>query len=254
MAVVKRKKSKKNEHESAAEALEKIEGQGDQLAEWIGDNPTVILGVAAALLAAAAVYGFATSGVEQSQDVASTALAEAKSDYRRAMGALPGSIDVAEPANPEIAKSTRREFVERFREVANDHGGSLTESLALIEVGALQSQLDDLEGAIAVWNEALETVAPESSLRAILLEQIAVNQEQLGDFEGAAATHEQAANIAAYPLRYLALSQAARCHAEAGNADAALAAYERVTLESPDLQLPEHTEAMLLELKASRSL
>jgi tetratricopeptide (TPR) repeat protein len=254
VAVAKRKKNRTREPDSAAETLERIEGRGDRLAEWIGENPTMILGVAGAVLAATAIYGLANFSSEKSLGEASSTLALAKADYRRAMGASPGAIDIAEPANPEIAKNTRNEYVERFREVAQEYDGTLTGSLALLEVGVLQSQLDDLEGAIATWNLAAGDVDSASPIRAILLERIAIGQEQLGDYESAAASHEKAAAIAAYPLRYLALSNAARCHAEAGNGDAALAAYERVTLESPELRLPEHTEFMLMELKAARAL
>jgi tetratricopeptide (TPR) repeat protein len=254
VAVAKRKKNKKSDSESAAETLEKIEGRGDLVAEWIGENPTTILAVAGALLAAAATYGFVSSGAEQARSKASSVLAETKSDYRRAMGALPGAIEIAEPANPEVGASARAEYIERFREVADEFDGTTTESLALLEVGILQSELDDLEGAISTWNEAAELVDSDHALRAILLERVAVGQEQLGDYAAAAASHEKAAAITAYPLRYIALSNAARCHAEAGNEDAAVAAYERVNVESPDLQLPEHTEFLLMELKAARAL
>ena len=52
----------------------------------------------------------------------------------------------------------------------------------------------------------------------------------------------------------LALVDAARCLAEAGEIDAALAAFERVEIESPDLQIPAHTSSRLRELRAARSL
>ena len=254
MAVVKRKKNRSNENESAAETLEKIEGQGDALADWIGENPTTILGVAGAVLLAAAIYGFATSSSVESRSAASASLAEAKSDYRRAMGALPGAVEIPEPANPEVAKAARSESLERFREIAKEFDDDLTRSLALLEAGNRQSELEDVDGAISTWKQAADGLAQESALRAIVLERIAVGQEQLGDFAAAAATHGQASEIIAYPLRYSALMHAARCHAHAGNTDAALAAYDRVTLESPNLQVPEHTEFMLLELKATQSL
>jgi tetratricopeptide (TPR) repeat protein len=254
VAVVKRKKNRKGETESAAHALEKIEGQGDALAEWIGENPMIILGTAGALLVAAAIYGFSTSVAEDSRSQASSTLAEAKAEYRRAMGALPESLEIPEPANPEIAKSARTESLARFLEIADEFDDGFTESLALLEAGILQSELGDIDQAVSTWKRAVGGLDPGSSMRAILLGRIALGQEQLGDFAAAAASYAEAAEISAYPLRYNALIQAARCHAEAGDADAAIAAYERVALESPDLQIPDHTEAMLLELKASRAL
>ena len=53
-----------------------------------------------------------------------------------------------------------------------------------------------------------------------------------------------------FPLRDDALADAARCWAEAGKPDQALAIYQRLKTESPDLQLAPHVEARLEELEA----
>jgi len=87
-----------------------------------------------------------------------------------------------------------------------------------------------------------------------VLERIAAAQEQMGDFAAAASSHAEAAEIQSYPLRYTALVNSARCLAEAGDVEGAIAAYDRVERESPDLNISPHTQARLRELRAAQSL
>ncbi len=255
MAVVKKKKKNKPSDESAAARLDEIQSRGDDLAEWIGDNPVLILGAAGAILALAAIYGLAASGIGSSGQEASRSIALVKSEFRQAMGgAYSGSFEVPEPANPEAARSTREEYVERFKEIAAEHEGTQMGGYALVQAASLQADLEDREGALASFERALEPYGKDEPMRGIILERIAALHEQGGDLKAATAAHLEASAIVDFPLRYFALLGAARSQAEAGLADAAIANFERVTQESPDLLIPEHTQAMLLELKARRSL
>lgn len=254
MAVPKKKKNKSSK-ESAAVALDQLETRSGDLAQWISDNPLPILAGAGTILAIAAVYTLASSGIDTAKHEASAAIAVAKSEYRSAMGgAYSGTVEIPEPANPEIARSTRLEYIERFQGLAAEQAGNEMGSYAWVQAGSLQADQGDLEGALESFEQALEPFDKSEAMRGIILARIAVIHEQLGDLASAAAAHLEASEITSYPLRYFALLNAARNQAEAGQTDAAIVSFDRVTQESPDLRIPEHTQAMLMELKAKRSL
>ncbi|MDP6981438.1 MAG: tetratricopeptide repeat protein [Myxococcota bacterium] len=254
MAVARKKKKAKPQQESAAEALDEIEHRGDELYEWIIANPTPILAGGAVVLVLAAVWGFASSGMDSSRSSASAAIAQAKNEYRVAMGGrYGGSLDVPEPANPQAARETREEYVTRFQALADDYAGSEMGSYALVQVGNLQAELDDVDAALSSLQEALEPYGDNHAMRGILLERIALLHESKGDLDAASQAHVEASAITRYPLRYFALVNAARTQAEAGKTDEAIATFDRISAEAPDLQIPEHTQSMLLELKASRA-
>lgn len=253
MAVVKKKKSKPRQ-ESAAETLEEIQSRGDEISQWISENPTPILLAGGAILLIAAIWGIAGSGISSSRLEASAQIASLKNEFRVAMGGSYGGVsDVPEPANPEAARETREEYVERFQALAEEHAGDEIGSHALVQVGNLQAELGDLDAALATFEQALEPYGSNDTMRGILLARIALLHERNADLEAAAAAHLEASTITRYPLRYHALLNAARTQAEAGQIDEAIANFDRVAAEAPDLMIPEHTQAMLLELKATRS-
>jgi hypothetical protein len=254
VAVAKKKKNKKPNEESAAVRLDEIESRSQDLADWIGDNPMPILAAGGVILLAAAIYGIASSGVEGSAHAASTEIASVKNEFRQAMGgSYAGLPDIPELANPEAAKDTREQYLGRFQQLAVDHSGSEMGSYALIQAGMLQSALEDSAGAIASFEQALEPYDNDAPMRGILLERLALLHEERGEASDAVKQHIAASNVTGYPLRYFALLNAARLQAEMGEVDAAIANFDRITTESPDLLLPEHTEAMLREAKAKRS-
>ncbi|MCP4036589.1 MAG: hypothetical protein GY733_06605 [bacterium] len=254
MAVAKKKKKNSPKQESAAETLDELQSRGDDLSVWIGENPGPVLAAAGAILALAAVYAFASSGVDSGKLDASTAIAHAKSEYREAMGgSYSGSFEVPEPANPEAARSTREEYIERFKELAKEHVGSEMGSYALVQVGSLQAQLDDVDGALESFRAALEPYEKNEAMRGVVLERIALLHERKGELEAAATAHLEASEVTGYPLRYFALLNAARTQAESGQSEIAIANFDRITSEAPDLLIPDHTQSMLLELKAKLS-
>jgi len=251
---VAKKKKQHQKPESAAATLEEIESLGDRLAEWIGHNPLPILGTGAAVLALAAGVGLFYNQRISALEASSVALAKVRLDYRDAMGASPNAFAIPEPASAKLAREVREEYVGRFEAVAEEHSGGSTASLALLEAGGLQQQLGEQEKAIVLWQAALSHISGETALRGIVLERIAGAQEHLGDFAAAAQSHAEAAELPSYPLRYNALVNAARCLAEAGDIEAAVAAFDRVERESPGLNIAPHTEARLRELRAAQSL
>lgn len=257
MALAKKKKKNKSRDESASARLDEIQSWGDDLSRWIGENPLPILAVAGVILAITAIYGVVSSEIDGSKHQASTAIAAVKSEFRQAMGgayAYSGSLDVPEPANPEIARTTRQQYIGRFRELADEHEGTQMGGYARFQVATLQADLDDDEAALTSFQQALAPYDEDEAMRGIILERIALIHEQRGDLAAAAKAHLEASEITSYPLRYFALLNAARSQAAADLPDAAIANFDRVIRESPDLLIPEHTEAMLRELKAQRSL
>ncbi len=253
MAVAKKKKQH-HKPESAAATLEEIESIGDRIADWVAQNPVPILGTGAAVLALAGGVGLYHTQRESALEAGSVAFAKVRLDYREAMGASPNAFTIPEPANPKLGQEIREEYVGRFDAVAEEYSGTSTATLALLAAGGLQQEIGDYEKAIETWGEALPNISGDDAMRGIVLERIAGAQEQLGDFAGAAQSHAEAAEILSYPLRYTALVNAARCLAEDGDIEAAIAAYDRVERESPGLNIAPHTEARLRELRAAQSL
>ena len=64
----------------------------------------------------------------------------------------------------------------------------------------------------------------------------------------AADRYREAADTVGYPLRYLALADAARCLLRGGDSGAAAALAQRIEQEAPDLRLPPHLESKLREI------
>jgi predicted negative regulator of RcsB-dependent stress response len=254
VAKVARPKKKHKQPESAAATLNEIESLGDRLAEWTGENRVLVLGVIGAILVVAAGWGFFSSSREQAAEQASADLAQVEREYRVAMGASPGDIDIAEPANPETARNARTEFVTRFREVADEHAGSASATVALLQLGVLQQELGAPGDALETWRGAADGLAGDDQMKALLLERIASVQEDQGDFAEAGQSYEAAAEVPGYPLSHAALADAARCYAEAGDAARAVAIFDRLESIEPPVRIPDQTRARLLELRAFQTL
>jgi thioredoxin-like negative regulator of GroEL len=75
--------------------------------------------------------------------------------------------------------------------------------------------------------------------------------ESQSRWEEAGIAHQQAGEIEEFPTRFQALGDAARCFVEAGEVERALAIFERIETEAPDVALPVHTRVRLLELRAA---
>jgi tetratricopeptide (TPR) repeat protein len=253
--VARPKKAKhRHEPESIAHTLDEIESSGDRLTEWVIANPPIILGVGLAILVLAGGYALVRSNVEANLEEASAALGAVQADYRRAMGASPNDVLIAEPANADTARRVREEYVERFAEVAVAHAGTAGGALAGLEAGILEQALGKPEEALTAWQEAAAGVGQETTLGALLELRVAAAHEAAERWLEAGEAFERAASVESFPLRQTARAEAARCYAEGGDVERALAAYARVKSEDPDGFLPEHLDARLLELQAAERL
>jgi tetratricopeptide (TPR) repeat protein len=239
-------------HENpAAEALHEIESFGDRMAEWVGRNPTLVLGTALGILVIAAAYGFAYNYSESRLDRASAELAAVGDDFRRAMGASPTDVEIVEPANPETARAARSEALASYLELAEEHAGTAVGAIAALEAGGLQVALGDPEGALQTWRTAADRMDADAIPKALLLNRIGAALEDAGDWTQAAAVYREAFEVPSYPLRYASLLDAARCLAEAGDSAGAVMLFERVENEAEELRIPDYVRAQMEELRAA---
>jgi tetratricopeptide (TPR) repeat protein len=240
----------KHHKDEPADTLEELESIGERLAQWVGANPAIVLGISGAILLGAASFGGYRAFSHAQTEKASTALATLHSEFVTAMGGKVTDADVPEPANPETAKTVRTEYTDKYLAIAKEWSGTPTAALSLLEAGALFAKLGNADRALEVSNQASEQAPADSPLRAMIDSRIAHLQEEKGDFTAAATAYEAAAAVPGNPLHADALAQAARCWAEAGKPEQALAVYQRLKSESPELKLAPHIEARLEELEA----
>lgn len=243
--------ARKKNTNPTAEALRGLEESGDRIAEWASENAALILGAIAAILVIAAGIGLYAQAGANSRDAAADDLAIATSQYRQAMGADPIGGVIPEPANPELAEKTRNEFVERFSNVATEHARTSAGALAWLEAGHLQTELGQLEAAAVSFARARDEAkgTPIAALGSIRLANLA---EERGDPATAAQSYEAAAAVATYPLRAGALADAARCWVNAGQAERALAAFQRLESEFPDETAAPAVASLIAELRVSQ--
>ncbi|MEN8181605.1 MAG: tetratricopeptide repeat protein [Myxococcota bacterium] len=231
------------------DAIEEFNSRVDRAVHWVVENRVAMGVVAAALLVGAGGYGVYDSVTTRQELAASAALAQVETAYREAMGATPDAARVTEPANPELAERVRREFEEEFREVALEHPGTSSAVVAQLNAGNRRVELGEPEAALPAFEAARDAAPSGSALRGLALTRLGRAYEQLGRYEEAALVFEAAGEIEEFPLRYQVLADAARSHANAGDEPAAVALYQRIELEAPDLVLPEHVRSRLRELE-----
>jgi hypothetical protein len=238
----------------ASETLDEIQSAADRMGEWIQKHLIAVSSAIGGLLALAAIVSLLGSARESAEREASVALAEVRNDYLSAMGASPGSLDVPELASEAAARRIREEYGRRFGEVADAHAGTVSGALARMEVAQLRADAGDHEGALALYDQILAEGAGGDRIRGLVLQRAASALEDLSRWADAAARHEQAAALPGYPLSHWALADAARCRAAAGETEAALALYRRLSAEAPELRLPDHQRVQMQELEAAASL
>jgi predicted negative regulator of RcsB-dependent stress response len=232
------------------DVLDEFESSADRLAEWIRRH-AIVLGVALVLVIGG-VWGVqAWHQHVAAQEAAATAdVARVRSEYMVAMGGEPGSLEAPELANPEAARKIRSEFAERFRQVAAAHAGTVSATLATLQALDLDAEAAGPEATLTGLEAALGEAPDNPTLRAIVLQRMAQVLEAQGRFAEAAARYESAGAIKAFPLHDFALAEAARCYADAGEPDKALALYDRIQAESPDFAFPDNHRMLRRELMA----
>lgn len=236
-------------NQEPVDTLEELQSLGERLAQWVGANPAIVLGVAALILATAGAFGGYRAWSASRAERASAALSTLRSDLIVAMGGSATDTEVPEPANPETARTLRTEFANRYLALAEEWGGTPTGGLALLEAGSLFEQLGNAERALEVWTRALAVTPPTSPAAGILHARIGRVHEDAGRFGDAAKAYEAAAAIPGYPLAAGALADAARCWSEAGQNEPALAAWRRLKADHPEYRAAHYVDARLSEME-----
>ena len=203
------------------------------------------------MLGTAGAWGGYRSWSQGREEAASNALDRTRTAYLFAFGAQPGTIEEPELANPALAEAIREEYVGEFKAVAEEHSGTVAGTLALFEAAELLNRLGRPEQTEEIWRQALASASGNPGLYGILQQRVAQAHEARQAWAEAAAAHQEAGRTAGYPLRHWALVDAARCYAAAGEPERALALYEEVEREAPDLNLPDHLRAQFRELRAA---
>lgn len=235
------------------ESLEEIESLAERMAQWIGENARLVMILVVVLLVVAGGVQTYRSQSREAVREASNALAQVRDAYLVAMGANPGSFEIPELANPEAQSGVRQEFSKRFIEVAESNAGTVQGALAWLEAGILLGEIGENAAAVEAWRKGLEAAPAAAPVRGMLLVRIAGEEEDRGRWIEAAETHAQAADLEQYPLRFWAMTDAARCFDRAGNSERALALLERVDADAPSLQLPGYLRERLNELRAGQA-
>jgi tetratricopeptide (TPR) repeat protein len=230
--------------------IEEFESGAERLAEWIGRHLVPVIVGIVLVLGLAAAWGGWRSWTRSQEEDASNALHRTRTAYLKALGATPTALEDPELANPKAAEAIREEYLAKFRAVADEGRGTVAGTLALFEVADLLEKLGRPEEMAGVWQEALDRAAGHPALQGLLLQRLAEVDESRGDFAAAAAAHERAGAIEGFPLRHWALLDAARCFAAAGDPTRALALFDRVSTEAPDLPVPAHLRVQFRELRA----
>jgi hypothetical protein len=239
-------------HGESPELIEEIESVADRAAHWIAAHAWQVGGALLLVLALAGGIELARNRAQDREAEASNALEGTRAAYLRALGAPPGALELPELANPKAALAIQEEYLGKFRAVADAHPDSVAGILALFETADVLAALGRAGEVPALWEEALRRASGRPPLEGLVHQRIAAAHEQAGAWAEAAAAHEAAAGLAGYPLRHWALADAARSWAAAGEPAKALALYERIETEAPDLQLPDYQRSQLRELRAAQ--
>jgi tetratricopeptide (TPR) repeat protein len=121
--------------------------------------------------------------------------------------------------------------------------------LGRLQAAELLDGNGDADGALAARALAAKSAPRGTGVAAIALSRYAVALEAKGDLEGAANAFAEAGEIDA-PSRALALADAARCFAQLGQRERALALFAQAEKLGGDA-IPDYVRERLLELRAS---
>jgi predicted negative regulator of RcsB-dependent stress response len=231
--------------------LDDINSFADHLRDWIAGNPALVISGAALVLALAGGLGAWRRWDGRQEDRAAAALAKLEDGYRRGMGAVPGAIDLPEPANPETASATRRDYAAKFLALAEAERGTKAAVLARLAAADRWVEVGDEGKALEERRAALPSLGPDDPLRGLGLGRMAAAEEIAGRWSEAAETYAEASALSSYPLRLWARGDAARCFAQAGDLGRAIAYAQEIEADPVAKQsLPPDLLAALAEIRA----
>lgn len=232
------------------DVLDDLNSYADHLRDWIAAHPGPVIAAGVAILGIAAAASGAHWWVSKRADRASAAIAAVERDYRTAMGAQPGAVEVPEPANPETARNTRMEYGEKLLAVAREHGGAAARigSLSAADLFARAGASDRAAEAV---DAALQGIASDDPVRGLALRRRASILEAGGKYADAASAYLEAAEVPGFALRTWSRADAARCLVDAGDRPRAIEIARALESEPDAAALPPHLGALLAGLRAS---
>jgi hypothetical protein len=246
--------AQRTSHSGATDALEQLDTRFERLADWVSAHRLAVGVAVAAVLVAGGAWELVRTSAERREAAASDELDRVQTSFLIAMGAEPGALDVPKLANPEAEKRIRAEYADQYRAVAEAHPGSVAAALAWLEVAGLLDPKQDPEGVLGALQKSLAEQSGNQRLAGLVHQRIAQLEESRGDLAAAAAEHEAAGALPDFPLRFLALADAARCYAQAGQPEKALPLLERVESEgAAQYTLPAHLRSLLRELRTTQA-
>jgi hypothetical protein len=107
----------------------------------------------------------------------------------------------------------------------------------------------ETDAAIEIWKGAFADLAGNPNFQAIVEQRIGQAYEDEARWLDAAESYARAGAVESYPLRYLALAEAARCFQQAGEIERARELALKLASDAPELALSPHHGAMLAELR-----
>lgn len=246
--------AKRPDSKQATETLEEIDGAFDKVADWVTENPPIVLGVLGAILGIAAILGIVQSVERRTTNESSEAVSAIELAYRDAMGARPGDLAVPEPANPETAKGVRADFAEQLLTAGDEYDGTQAAVNARILAGVLLDENGDLGAAVEAWQRAADE-APAGPLQGLAHLRHGHGLERQDAWAAAAEAYGKAGANEAFPGRYLALAQSARAWVRAGEEGKALEVFASLeAADPPDGAVPAHLRSQLEELKTRKGI
>jgi len=238
-------------HTPPHDVLDDINSFADHLRDWIAGNPVpVVTGAVLALALAAGVGGWRWWDTRR-EDRAAAALAKLEGEYRTAMGAGPGVAEVPEPANPETATATRREYATKLLALAQENDGTGAATLARLAAADRLSEVGEMPQAADELRAALPDLSASNPVRGLVLLRIAAAEESAGHWREAAEAYAEAGALPSFPLQAWAKADAARCYREAGDGARALALAQELGADpSATVNLPPNLSAALAEIRS----
>jgi tetratricopeptide (TPR) repeat protein len=240
--------ARKPEHEQS-HVIEEIESIAERGAEWIRDHlPLTIAALVIVLGGAAAISALAVHQAREAES-ASDAFDQVTAEFMQRMGADPDALTVPELANPVEDAKIRNEFSEQFGAIAEAYAGTVAAALARLEQGNLAAATGKTDAAIAIWQGALDDLDGNPNFQAIVEQRIGQAYEDDARWLEAAESYARAGAVESYPLRHLALAEAARCLQQAGEIERAREIALKLASDAPELALSQHLSALLAELR-----
>lgn len=245
--------AKQDKSGPASSTLKEIESIFDRSASWVSANPAMFLSIVTALLVVGAVAGVGDWYFKEREKDAAGAVGRTQVAYFTALGAGPEEFEEVEPANPDMKHDVMKEYLMLFLDLAEEHSGSDAAVQALVEAGAIQTEQDDLEGAIKSYRKAAARAQGNDSLAGLANLRLGQSLERLSRWSEAGETYERTANLSAFPLRNYALLAAGRSYLRAGDAEKANALATRFERAAETAELPAHLETMAAAIRNEAS-